>query len=95
MFARRDIKSHALRIVDHATVSAKVHPAFVRIFRDDQASCSDETAAIELMHEWNRELEQINFVAGIHVLEDRAFSDHLVLDGLMGDELLAEGAHQV
>src|SRR5712692_7694596 len=56
MLSRRDVERHTVLVVDHAPVGAEVHPTFFRIFRNDQTGGADETAAVELMHERNREL---------------------------------------
>ena len=95
MLSRRDVESHALRIVDHAAIGAEIHPAFVRVAGSDQARSADKATAIELVHERHREFEQVDLVTGIDVLKNRTLRDDFVLDRLMGDELLAEGSHQI
>src|SRR5581483_7115925 len=82
VFARRDVKTHGVLVVHHAAVGAEVDPAFIGIARGHQAGGADEPAAVELVHKRHGEFQQIDLVAGVDVLEDRAFAHDFMLDRL-------------
>jgi len=95
VFAGRDVKTHAIFVMDHAAVSAEIYPAFIRVAGGHQASRTNETSAIQFVHERNGELKQVDLVAGIDVLKNGTFGDDLVLDRLMAHQLLAKGTNQI
>src|SRR2546428_5745556 len=66
--------------MDHDAIRPEVHPAFVGVARDVEASRAEVAAAVELVPLRGGEDRAVDLVPAEHVLEDRT-----VLDDLGGD----------
>ncbi len=82
MLPRRYVKAHRVLVMNHYSVGTVVHPAFIRIAGDIDASGSDITPAIKFMPSRRRKFQQIDLFVSENILEQRTLFDHLGRDGL-------------
>ena len=69
VFARRDIKSQLILVMDHDAIRTVVDPPFVGIAGNIDAARADVAAAVLVMPERRGKLEHVDIAIFVHVFQ--------------------------
>ena len=82
VFARRNIEADLVLVMDHDSIGAVIHPAFVGILGDIDAAGTDVAATVLVMPERCWELEHVDIAVFVDVIEKPALLNELRRDWL-------------
>jgi hypothetical protein len=82
-------------IVHHGAIGGAIDPVLLGVAHDHEVVGADEAAAVMLVQERHRKLQQVDLVVAVDIFQHRAAGNRLRRNRTVGLHAVAVGAHHV